>query len=146
MATLTSTAMAAQPKAVHVGINNVSGSYMIAASSSVGDRVLLANIPQGAAITDFWAAVNNGATGTGFDIGLDFGVVNGGAGSLSCLAGAASTGAVIRYNIPTSLPPVISVSDAHPVRYGTAVLKIASGTMTTSSIIVYSINYKMDNV
>ena len=146
MATYTTTTYANnQPKAVHVGVNNVSGIYLITAASSVGDTVLLAKLPQGAAIVDSWIQTSNGATGTGIQVGLQFGGAAGGGASLAALFTEASTGAVRRYDL-NGLPPVVSVSDAHPERFAAAIATVQSGTMTTSLQIIFSISYKMDNI
>ena len=146
MATYTTTTYANnQPKAVHVGVNNVSGSYLIALASSVGDTVLLAKLPQGAAITDSWIYASNGATGTGIQVGLQFGGAAGGGASLAAVFTEASTGATRRYSL-NGLPPVVSVSDAHPDRFAALVATVQSGTMTTSLQIIFFINYKMDNI
>lgn len=70
--TVTASDAAKQPRRVHVGTNVVRShlnSAMLPASFSASDIVLIAKVPNGALITDFYASGMVGGDGTVFKIG-----------------------------------------------------------------------------
>ena len=146
MATYTSTVFANnQPKAVHVGNSSVSGQINLAATaSSTGDVLFLAKIPHGAKFISIEVDHTTGATTQVLTYGLASGGP-GGSATYSCFianAGGAQ-GAIIRKTV-LGVPADVSVSDLDPNRYGILSAKVESGTATTSLIVNFIFNYRMD--
>ena len=144
MATYTSTVFANNPaKAVHVGVNSVSGTFNLGATaSSNGDVIFLAKIPNGAKFVSIEEDHTTGATAQA----LSFGYASGGpAGSatysLFIASGAQAT--LNRKNV-LGLPADCSLSANDPNSYGILAAKVESGTATTSLIINFVFNYRMD--
>lgn len=145
MATYTSTTFAnLQPKAEHVGNQSVSGQFIITASSSVGDVVFLAKVPNGASIVDFKEDHSSGSTALAVDFGLANGHFNGGAPSYSCFISAGAQATVNRNNVNASTGLNVSLSANDALGYGILSAKVASGTMTTSLVINFVLSYRSD--
>jgi hypothetical protein len=147
-ATLTASIYDNQPKAVHVGNQSVSGKITTSART-LSDIMFLAKVPHGATIVDFYEYHTNGETAAVMTFGLNKGVVDGGAGNNSCLVGAGAVATMNRMSAglwpaTSNYPPVVSLSDADPVRYAALTAKCVSGTFTTSISIRYSLTYRMD--
>ncbi len=138
------------PKAVHVGNQSVSG--LIVHSGTIGDILFLCKVPHGATIVDFLESHTSGQTAATYSVGLDKGVVAGGAGQASCiiLGTAGVIGATTqRFNaaawpVASNWPPVVSLSDLDPVRYATVVAKATAGTFTISVSMRFTLVYRMD--
>ena len=144
MATYTSTVFAnQQPKAVHVGVNSVSGSINLGATaSSTGDIIFLAKIPNGAKYVAFTEDHTTGAATQA----ISFGYASGGpAGSATySLFVASGAQATINRRTVLGLPADCSLSANDPNSYGILAAKIESGTATTSLIINFVYSYRMD--
>lgn len=143
MATLTATTYANQPKAVHVGVNSVSGTYNSGATAaSIGDVIFLAKIPNGAKFVSIEEDHSTGATA----LGVSFGLASGGpAGSAtySCFIASGAQATANRKNV-LGIPANVSLSANDPNSYGILAAKVESGTGTTSLIINFVFNYRMD--
>ena len=150
MATTTSTLFAAQGsrnlKAPHTGIVTLNVFHnTLAVTASAGDVLFLAKIPHGARITEVRERHSTGATAHGVDIGLATGWNVGGGASLSCIIAAGAQATQNFMNVDGNIPPVVSVSDASPDRFGILAAVLASaGTGTISLKIAVSVSYTMD--
>lgn len=146
MATYTCTVFNATPKSVHAGVNSVSGSINLAATaSSVGDVIFLAKIPHGAAFVGIEADHTTGATAQALSYGLATGGTAGGGASFSAFIASGAQATALRKNV-LGIPAVVSVSDNDPNRYGILAAKVESGTATTSLIVNFVFNYRVDGV
>lgn len=141
--TYTSTLQTATPKAPHIGDCSVAVNFIWPATSTVGDVLFLAKIPQGARILDLVEDHSTGATSQGVKFGFDRGIAAGGAGNLSILIAAGAQATKNRLSV-LGLPPIISLSDADPIRYAWFACKVASGTTTTSLVVNAVLTYTMD--
>lgn len=143
MATLTATTFANQPKAVHVGVNSVSGTFNSGATAaSIGDVIFLAKLPNGAKFVSIEEDHSTGATA----LGVSFGLASGGpAGSAtySCFIASGAQATNNRKNV-LGIPAELSLSANDPNSYGILAAKVESGTGTTSLIINFVYNYRMD--
>ena len=146
MAEYTATTYMNPAKEVHTGVNCVAVSYNFGAvSASAGDVVLLAKIPHGARIVDFWEDHSTGATAHAVSFGLKTGGP-GGTATYSLLISAGAQATKNRLSI-MGIPPNVSVSDADSNRFGILCAKVAeSGTATTSLIINAVCFYVTDGV
>jgi hypothetical protein len=146
MATYTCTVFNSTPKSVHAGVNSVSGSINLAATaSSVGDVIFLAKIPHGASFVSIEADHTTGATAQALSYGLATGGAAGGGASFSAFITSGAQATALRKNV-LGLPAVVSVSDNDPNRYGILAAKVESGTATTSLIVNFVFNYRVDGV
>ena len=146
MAEYTATTYMNPAKRVHAGVNAIAISYDHAANTaSAGDIVLLAKLPHGARVVDFWEDHSTGATSAAVSFGLKTGGPGGSATySLFISAGAQAT--KNRLSI-MGIPPVISVSDGSGERFGVLCAKLTeSGTATTSMKINCVMFYVCDGV
>lgn len=144
-ATYTCTVYNAQPKQHAYAGDEVNGSLMWSAASTVGDIAFLCRVPHGAIITDFAERHSTGATAQALSFGFDKGIAAGGGGNASVLI---ASGAQAARNVWTygSGPIKISLSDLDPVRYATLIAKVESGTTTTSLYIKnFTLSYRTDN-
>ena len=144
MATYTSTVFANnQPKAVHVGVNSVSGSINLGATaSSVGDIIFLAKIPNGAKFSYIEEDHTTGAAAQG----ISFGYASGGpAGSatFSMFIASGAQATINRRNV-LGIPADCSLSANDPNSFGILACKVESGTATTSLIVNFLVSYRMD--
>lgn len=119
-------------KRVHAGVNAVAISYNSGATAlAAADIVLLAKIPHGARIVDFWEDHSTGATAHAVSFGLKTGGP-GGSATYSLLISAGAQATKNRLSI-MGIPPLVSVSDASGERFGVLAAKVAeTGTATTS--------------
>lgn len=144
MATYTSTVFANnQPKAVHAGVNSVSGSYsMGATASSNGDIIFLAKIPNGAKFVLIEEDHSTGATAQA----LSFGYASGGPGGSATFSAFIASGAQATLNRKNvaGIPADCSLSANDPNSYGILAAKVESGTATTSLIVNFVFNYRLD--
>lgn len=144
MATYTSTVFAnQQPKAVHVGVNSVSGSINLGATaSSVGDVIFLAKIPNGAKFVSIEEDHTTGGTAQG----ISFGYASGGPAGSATFSAFIASGAQATLNRKNvlGLPADCSLSANDPNSFGILACKIDSGTATTSLIVNFVFNYRMD--
>ena len=131
-----------QPKAVHAGVNSVSGSVMATAASTVGDVFFLAKIPHGAKFVDMQVDHTTGATTQALSYGLAVGGP-GGTATYSCFIASGAQATILRKTV-LGVPADISVSDAASDRYGILAAKVESGSPTTSLIVNFIFSYRMD--
>jgi hypothetical protein len=145
MATYTSTTFANnQPKHAHIGVISVSGQVNLGASaSSNGDVIFLAKIPHGANYVSIEADHTTGATSQALSYGLASGGPAGSA-TFSCFIASGAQGSTILRKNVVGVPAQVSCSDNDPNRYGILAAKVESGTATTSLIINFIFNYRMD--
>ena len=142
--TYTSTLQTNTPKAPHIGDCSIAVQFSWAANAStIGDVVFLAKIPQGARILDLVEDHSTGATAQALSFGFDRGIAAGGAGNLSILISSGAQATKNRLSV-LGLPPIISVSDADPLRYAWFACKVESGTTTTSLVVNAVLTYTMD--
>src|SRR5882724_4785087 len=127
-------------KAVHIGNMSVSGSAVVPATAiapSVGDIVLLAKIPHGAVVVDFFED-HTCADTAGLDFGFNTGIV----------AGAKST--FNRRNVVTAgnggQGITISLSDLDQNRFAQLTAKVASGSLTSQVTINWTCIYRLDGL
>ncbi len=142
----------AMQKAVHIGNQSISGTSTIplaAGAPSSGDQLLLAKIPHGAVIIDFFED-HTCADTIGLDFGMQTGVVAGGGGNQSCFLAAGAKATFNRRNVVTAgnggQGITVSVSDLDPNRYGALMAKVASGSLTSQVTINWTIIYRMDGL
>lgn len=147
MATYTASLMANTPKAVHAGVNAISVSYNGGANTtSAGDVIWLAKIPHGARILDVIEDHSTGATSSALSLGLATGGAAGGGASLSAFIASGAQATKNRLSV-LGIPPLVSVSDADPNRYGILAAKTTeAGTATTSLILNVTVLYSTDGV
>ena len=131
-----------QPKAVHAGVNSVSGSVMATAASTVGDVFFLAKIPHGAKFVDMQVDHTTGATTQALSYGLAVGGP-GGTATYSCFIASGAQATILRKTV-LGVPADVSVSDGATDRYGILSAKVESGTPTTSLIVNFIFSYRMD--
>ena len=131
-----------QPKAVHAGVNSVSGSVMATAASTVGDVFFLAKIPHGAKFVDMQVDHTTGATTQALSYGLAVGGP-GGTATYSCFIASGAQATILRKTV-LGVPADVSVSDAASDRYGILAAKVESGSPTTSLIVNFIFSYRMD--
>lgn len=144
MATYTSTVFANnQPKAVHAGVNSVSGSYsMGATASSNGDIIFLAKIPNGAKFVLIEEDHSTGATAQALSFGYASGGPDGSA-TFSAFIASGAQATLNRKNV-AGIPADCSLSANDPNSYGILAAKVESGTATTSLIVNFVFNYRLD--
>lgn len=144
MATYTSTTFANnQPKGIHAGNQSVSGQINLGATScSVGDVLFLAKLPAGAMVVDIIVDHTTGSTATGLSYGLASGGPAGSA-TFSCFIASLAIATVGRRTV-VGVPAVVSLSANDPTGYGIFSASVASGTMTTSLIVNFTVIYRMD--
>lgn len=144
MATYTSTVFSAQPKQVEKGVNVVQGQIMMPSATSVGDVAFLCKVPHGAQIIDFIEDHSiTGSTALAVKFGLATGAVSGGGASYSCFIAAGAVATVNRRSI-AGFPAIVSVSDNSAARYGILSGKVASGSMSVSLVINFTLTYRCD--
>jgi len=139
-------------KAVHIGNMSVSGSAVVPATAiapSVGDIVLLAKIPHGAVVVDFFED-HTCADTAGLDFGFNTGIVAGGTGNLSALIAAGAKSTFNRRNVVTAgnggQGITISLSDLDPNRFAQLTAKVASGSLTSQVTINWTCIYRLDGL
>lgn len=145
MATYTSTVFANNSaKQIHAGVNSVSGQFNLSATaSSAGDVIFLAKIPHGAKFVSLEVDHTTGATTQALSYGLATGGAAGGGASLSAYIASGAQASVLRKTV-LGVPANVSISDLDPNRYGIFAAKVESGTATTSLIVNFIYNYRMD--
>ena len=146
MADYTATTYMNAPKRVHSGVNAIAINYNSGATAlAAADLVLLAKLPHGARIVDFWEDHSTGATAHAISFGLKTGGP-GGSATYSLLISAGAQATKNRLSI-MGIPPKVSVSDAAGDRFGILCAKVAeTGTATTSLIINCVCLYVCDGV
>jgi hypothetical protein len=139
-----------QPKMVQAGDNSVGGRItwpFTGPSTSAGATILLAKIPHGAQIVDFWEYHNSPGESTSvFDFGFNRGVATG-AANFSCLVAAGANTTMNRFSFANwtgDSPPVVSLSTKQALHYAALVAVYQSGTTTTTSTIDFNLIYRMD--
>jgi hypothetical protein len=147
MATYSSSLMANTPKAAHIGTNTIVVSYNGGAqTTSAGDIIHLAKIPHGARIVEVIEDHSTGATANSLSLGLATGGAAGGGASYSMLLSAVAQATKNRLGV-IGIPPLVSVSDGDPNRYGILAAKCTeTGTATTSLILNVTVMYVTDGV
>lgn len=132
-------------KDVFIGNQSLSGSMVY--SGSVGDVLLLAKVPHGAKIVDFYEYHSSGQTAAAISFGFDRGIAAGGAGNASCLLASGAIATMNRMSLaaaPGGAPLMISLSDLDPVRYAALVGKAESGTFSITVSIGWCLTYRKD--
>lgn len=144
MATYTSTVFANwQPKAEHVGLQAVRGTFNLGATaSSTGDIIFLCKVPHGALPVELTCDHTTGSTTQALSYGLASGGPAGSA-TFSCYIASGAQATKLRLSV-LGLPAQISCSDLDPNRYGILAVKNESGTATTSLIINFLFTYLAD--
>ena len=128
MAEYTATTYMNPAKRAHFGVNAIAVNYVLA-SASIGDVILLAKLPHGARIVDFWEQHTAADT-----LGISFGLKTGGPGgsaTYSLLVSAGAKGSRNTYGI-SAIPALVSASDADSNRFGVLAAKLDSGSATTT--------------
>lgn len=143
MATYTCTTYLQPVKTLHTGVQSVSGNVVVSTATSVGDLVFLAKIPHGAKFVSIEADHSTGATAQGVSYGLGTGGTSGGGASYSAFIASGAQATALRKNV-LGIPARVSVSDNSADRYGILTAKVESGSNTTSLIINFVFNYRMD--
>lgn len=147
MATYTASLFANTPKAAHVGANTIVVNYQSGTlTSSAGDVIFLAKIPHGARVIEVIEDHSTDATAHALDIGMATGGAAGGGAMLSLFVKAGAQATKNRLNV-LGIPPVISVSDGDPNRYGILAAKCAvTGTATVSLMLNVAVIYTTDGI
>lgn len=132
---------------LHEGVVSVSGTCVIPDSTttkpSVGDVVLLCKLPDKAVIVDFMED-HSAADTAGIDFGIGSGV-NTGDATYSSLISAGAKSTFNRRSVVNAADGLqVSLSDSDPNGYGILTAKIASGSMTTTITINWSVLYRCD--
>jgi hypothetical protein len=143
MATYTCTTFNQPAKYNATGVQSVSGSVMATAASSVGDVFFLAKIPHGAKFVSIEADHTTGATAQALSYGYATGGAAGGGASFSVFIASGAQATLLRKNV-AGIPADVSVSDSSVVRYGILAAKVDAATATTSLIVNFVFNYRMD--
>ncbi len=140
--TLTSTAYAASPKALHAGVNSVSFDMTTASgagnslSASANATIILgAKIPTGATILDIVGHHSSGAATMPVDIGID--------ASVSKFASQKTLGARA-IATKTTLPFKVSVTENAAAQYRTVTFGVTPGTDTAVAQFAYTVYMTMD--
>lgn len=134
-------------KSVHTGNVTVDGQMKWTAAGTVGDILFLCKVPHGARIVDFFEYHSNGQTAVGLDFGFNKGIAAGGGANASCLISGGAVATMNRMSFaasPNNGPLQISLSDLDAVRYATLICKGASGTLTITTSVAFSLTYRMD--
>src|SRR3569623_1197888 len=143
MATYTCTTFNNPAKAVHVGVNSVSGNFNLGATaSSVGDVIILAKLPVGARFVSIEEDHSTGATAQALSFGLASGGP-GGSATVSCYIASGAQATANRKNV-LGLPADVSLSANDANGYGILAAKVESGSATTSLIVNFVFNYRID--
>lgn len=151
MATLTATSWHYQPLQNHEGLISTTFNYSAAsaAAGSVGDRVMLAKIPNGATIISSTLNFNSGATTNVGSLLLFKGKTASATTTLLHLT-LTVTASFVTYTHPFSaaanrIPFKVSLSEDDAVQYANVVFvfQTASNTATTSLEISGFVNYTM---
>ena len=147
MATYTASLFANTPKGIHAGVNSIVVNYQSGTlTSSAGDVIFLGKIPHGARIIEVIEDHSTDATAHAIDIGLATGGAAGGGAMLSLFVKAGAQATKNRLNV-LGIPPVVSVSDGDPNRYGILAAKCAvTGTATISLMLNVAVMYTTDGV
>lgn len=147
MATYTATFYSQTPKGIHAGINRINVSWNSGAlTASNGDVILLAKLPNGSRLVDFWEDHSTGAATATMDLGLANGTGTGGGASFSCYQSGGAQAAKNRYAI-RSQPEPVSTSDSDPNKYGILAAKlIAVSSATGSFILNVCFTYTVDDL
>lgn len=144
VATYTSTTYINQPaKDVYTGVIAVDGVAKWTAAGTVGDILFLCKVPHGAKIVDFAEYHTNGETAAALDFGFDRGVAAGGGANASIVLSGGALATMNRFSLAGG-PLQISLSDADPVRHAILIAKAASGTVTVTVVVNWSLRYRMD--
>jgi hypothetical protein len=147
MTTYSASLMANTPKAIHSGVNAIAVTYSGGgATGSAGDIIHLAKIPHGARIIEVIEDHSTGATAHTISLGMATGGAAGGGASFSMLLSAVAQAAKNRLGV-LGIPPVVSVSDGDPNRYGILAAKVAeTGTGTVNLVLNVVVMYTTDGV
>ncbi len=146
MATLTATLAASNriPRAVHAGVNSISGSYNSSGSSlsdSGSSIVLLCKLPTGATVLEAIEYHSSGATTSPLNIGIRDGLTT--SMSVSVLFSSITQGAVNRAELQADgAGLLLSATDAEQFKY--VVASRDGGSVTTSLKVNFTILYTMD--
>jgi hypothetical protein len=140
--TLTTTAYAALPKAIHAGVNSISFDFTVAAgagnslSASANATILLGpKIPNGATILDITGQHSSGAATMPVDIGID--------ASLSKFASQKTL--LTRATVAgINLPFKVSVTENASAQYRTITFGVTPGTDTAASNFKYTVLFTQD--
>lgn len=147
MATYSASLMANTPKSIHAGVNAISVTYLSGAvTGSAGDIIHLAKIPHGARILEVIEDHSTPSTAHSISLGFATGGAAGGGASYSMLLSAVAQAAKNRLGV-LGIPPLVSVSDGDPNRYGILAAKVAeTGTGTISLVLNVTVLYTTDGV
>jgi hypothetical protein len=146
MATLTASLAASQGvvRAVHAGVNSISGSYNSGASSlsaSGSSIVLLCKLPTSATVLEVIEYHSSGATTSPLNIGIRDGATT--SMSVSVLFAAVTQGAVNRAELQADGPGLfLSATDAENFKY--VIASRDGGSVTTSLKVNFTVLYTMD--
>lgn len=145
MTTFTASTFDGLPRAVHAGVNHLTIFYNHGANStSANDVILLAKLPNGTRVLDFSEAHSSGAASCSLDFGWASGANSGGGADLSALGTALALNTRNNLQAGKLCPPVVSVSDNDPNKYGILAAKIATaGTTTTNMSIRFMLQYEV---
>jgi hypothetical protein len=145
MTTFTASTFDGLPRAVHAGVNHLSIFYNHGANStSANDVILLAKLPNGARVLDFSESHSSGAASCALDFGWASGANSGGGADLSALGAALALNTRNNLQAGKLCPPVVSVSDNDPNKYGILAAKIATaGTTTINMSIRFMLTYEV---
>jgi hypothetical protein len=147
MATLTASLAASQGvvRAVHAGVNSISGSYNSGSSvlSASGQSiVLLCKIPTGATVLEVIEYHSSGADTSPLNIGIRDGVTT--SMSVSVLFSAVTQGAVNRAELQADGPGLFLSAGTSTERFKYLIASRDGGSLTTSLKVNFTVLYTMD--
>lgn len=125
--TLTTSVYANPPMRLHHAAQNwVHGSY-VASGRTLSDIILLAKIPNGVSVVDYYIKGTSGETASIFKLGIK------GTGTETTFGtGTFSTGATVTYRPMTGIPFSVSLSDTDAQAGCDIYMTVSSGSWTTS--------------
>jgi hypothetical protein len=152
MATLTATAFARAPRAVHAGVNSQSIYFNSGATviSNSATTVFLTKIPIGATILDVFGEHTINADTCPVDIGIINQQVSSGGtatarfSSLSAFISGATKGSRTRASVVNNLPYLVTAADTDVNRYNILAATATPGTAAANLILRYTVLYTMD--
>lgn len=150
-ATLTSTAFARSPRAVHAGVNSQSIVFNSGAVTASGaTTVFLTKLPIGATVLDVFGEHTINADTCPVDIGIlnqqvsSGGTVTARFSSLSAFISGATKGSRTRAAVVNNLPYLVTAADTDTNRYNILVATATPGTQATNLILKYTVLYTLD--
>lgn len=120
----------------------------LAASLTLSDIILIAKIPHGATVTNFWMAGIVPGDATTFKVGVGGAGSSGGTGAdddavISTVVTLSGTAAIQRFNAAATMPFKVSLSDDANPRWTYLFATLVAGTSTNTCSIQFVVEYAM---